>query len=116
IVGRSLRWEYTQLFGTRRISATSSAVRRQPSADSTRAKSIDGCDCWLVDMAYSMTVAHGIRGFGLRGFIALFVFVSSSMQDSSQHTTNSPYGPILNLEQGHSVADWGRLIFDVADV
>ena len=25
-------------------------------------------------------------------------------------------GPILNLEQGHSVTDWGRLIFYVADV
>jgi len=25
-------------------------------------------------------------------------------------------GPILNLEQGHSVTDWGRLILYVADV
>src|SRR4029077_16292477 len=24
--------------------------------------------------------------------------------------------PILNLEQGHSVPDWGRMIFHVADV
>ena len=24
--------------------------------------------------------------------------------------------PILNLEQGHSVPDWGRMIFYVADV
>lgn len=30
--------------------------------------------------------------------------------------TNEGKGPILNLEQGHSVTEWGRLIFYVADV
>jgi catechol 2,3-dioxygenase-like lactoylglutathione lyase family enzyme len=30
--------------------------------------------------------------------------------------TNDEKGPILNLEQGRSVAGWGRLIFYVADV
>ena len=29
---------------------------------------------------------------------------------------NEGKGPILNLEQGHSVTDWGRLILYVADV
>jgi catechol 2,3-dioxygenase-like lactoylglutathione lyase family enzyme len=30
--------------------------------------------------------------------------------------TKDEKGPILNLEQEHSVTDWGRLIFYVADV
>jgi len=34
----------------------------------------------------------------------------------SSFRTNEGKGPILNLEQGHSVTDWGRLIFYVADV
>ena len=34
----------------------------------------------------------------------------------SSFRTKEGAGPILNLEQGHSVTDWGRLIFYVADV
>ena len=34
----------------------------------------------------------------------------------SSFRMNEGKGPILNLEQGHSVTDWGRLILYVADV
>jgi catechol 2,3-dioxygenase-like lactoylglutathione lyase family enzyme len=34
----------------------------------------------------------------------------------SSFRTKEGAGPILNLEQGRSVSDWGRLIFHVADV
>src|SRR5258708_11932726 len=37
------------------MAATSSAVRRQPSADPIPVRSVDRGECWLVDMAYSTT-------------------------------------------------------------
>src|SRR5206468_12504655 len=62
---RSTLFPYTTLF--RSSDGSDSSRRLMPGT-------MESCECWLVDMAYSMTAADGMCGYCLRGFIPLFLF------------------------------------------
>ena len=62
----------------------------------------------VLDMPRSVRFYRDVLGMEI-------VFGGEDSSFSSLRATDGSM-PILNLEQGHSVPDWGRMIFYVADV
>ena len=65
---------------------------------------------------YASGGRHAALGAVLRDVLGMqLVYGGEDTYFSSLRATDAEY-PILNLEQGHSVSAWGRVIFYVADV
>jgi catechol 2,3-dioxygenase-like lactoylglutathione lyase family enzyme len=60
------------------------------------------------------SMANSVRFY--RDVLGMEIVYGGEDDCFSSLRTKDEKGPILNLEQGHSVTDWGRLIFYVADV
>jgi catechol 2,3-dioxygenase-like lactoylglutathione lyase family enzyme len=60
------------------------------------------------------SMANSVRFY--RDLLGMEIIYGGEDDCFSSLRTQGEKGPILNLEQGHSVTGWGRLIFCVADV
>jgi len=60
------------------------------------------------------SMANSVRFY--RDVLGMQIIYGGEEDCFSSFRTNEGKGPILNLQKGHSVSDWGRLIFYVADV
>jgi len=69
-------------------------------------------------VAFVFPIIHHECGLRTDCFFAQIYFRNHGGEDGSFSSLSAKDGgmPILNLEQGHSVPDWGRMIFYVADV
>jgi catechol 2,3-dioxygenase-like lactoylglutathione lyase family enzyme len=73
-----------------------------------RVEKISAVTLRVADMQRSVRFYRDVLGMQL-------VYGGEDTYFSSLRATDAEY-PILNLEQGHSVSAWGRVIFYVADV
>ena len=60
------------------------------------------------------SMTHSVRFY--RDVLGMQIIYGGEDDCFSSFRTKEGAGPILNLEQGRSVSDWGRLILYVADV
>jgi len=86
-------------------------------------QALPGVNCWVMTMMVEKIAAVTLRVADMRRSVRFYQDVLGMEivfggEDASFSSFRAKDGgmPILNLEQGHSVPDWGRMIFYVADV
>jgi catechol 2,3-dioxygenase-like lactoylglutathione lyase family enzyme len=89
----------------------------------TEIQAILGVDCWGMTMTVEKISAVTFRVLNMKASVRFYkdvlgmeIIYGGEDGSFSSLRAKDANTPILNLEQGHSVPGWGRMIFYVADV